>query len=572
MSHSIWGFKLLGNNRVVTHSPSNMRVALTFEGKDKYSTYLEYLQPFLEQMDSLANEGLRLDETHYTVTQTLGADYVLMAELLGHSGASSLTGCCFCEKHRDNYGKLGVVNGKKVPLPAKPRTTESMAAATHRPWRTGPDVECPYCHEKFPNQAAVDASVPPTTKQEIKNFQQSHAGMRFGTPPIFKFPLSAYAVCILHLLLRLMAITFQQTVAINLNTPEKTDAANALIKALHLGVKKLEQRTTSGEKKKDTQEINFIGREARVLLHPKAYNAFLDIAIDDDTKRAEAAVIWDNLAAFYNELLQPLQNPENKDERLAKASVVQDKGVAFVDSFTAQVGAGKATLYCHLAVDHVPDMVARFPVNFSDMSQQFVEHKLKEGKTDMQLFTNRRLVDERVKMGRNQQVMAKGRERLNIEREVPLPPTRNERSRSKAQLEKKLEKWGPDIARVYTGYKEIVEQLTEAEESTGEDSVSARLMVLSENRTPGAGIDGPVGESQGPAPTGGAAASAAAPAGAAAARGGAAGPRGGAAGARGPAVAAARGGRGGGRTRGRGRGRGGERAIGPRVASSARPI
>jgi hypothetical protein len=57
-----------------------------------------------------------------------------------------------------------------------------------------------------------------------------------------------------------MAITFLRTVAVNLNTQAKADAVNALIKALHLGCKKLEPRKTSREKKKDTQDLNFIGR------------------------------------------------------------------------------------------------------------------------------------------------------------------------------------------------------------------------------------------------------------------------------------------------------------------------
>jgi hypothetical protein len=88
--------------------------------------------------------------------------------------------------------------------------------------------------------------------------------------------------------------------------------------------------------------------------------------------------------------------------------------VAYVESFSAHCGADKSTLYMHLGMVHVPDMVRRFSVNISDMSQQFVEHKLKEGKTDLQLFTNRRLVDEKQKKGRNLQVMAKGRERLAL--------------------------------------------------------------------------------------------------------------------------------------------------------------
>ncbi|GAQ88843.1 hypothetical protein KFL_004630110 [Klebsormidium nitens] len=494
-SHSIWGFKLLGNQRVVTHSPKDMRVALIFEGKDKYSTYQEYLQPFLEHMDDLAYGGMQIDNTAYDVDQTLGADYVLMCELLGHSGASALTGCCFCEQHKDNYGKACLnAEGWKVPLPAKPCTTESMAAATHRPWTTGPDVDCPYYHEPFPDQDAVKNSKAPETKQQVKNFQQSHAGMRFGTPPLFKFPITAYVICILHLLLRLMAITFLRTVAENLNTPEKTEAVNALIKALHLGCKKLEQRKTSGDKKKDTQDINFIGREARVLLHPDAYNTFLDIAILDDAKRAAARKIWDNLASFYTELLKPLTNPEDAEERLGKSIVVQDKAVAYVESYTAELGTDRATLYMHQAMSHVPEMVQRFPVDISDMSQQFVEAKLKEGKTDMLLFTNRRLVDEKQQKGRNLQVMAKGRERIALAQTVTVPVSRNERrylgdgskaaeqtierarrrgqlvSRSQAQINNKLAKLGPEITRVFLGYKNIVGKLTGEEEEGESDN------------------------------------------------------------------------------------------------------
>jgi hypothetical protein len=57
-----------------------------------------------------------------------------------------------------------------------------------------------------------------------------------------------------------MAVTFLRTILENLNIPEKTDAVNALIKVLHLGCKKVEQRKASGDAKKDTQDINFIDR------------------------------------------------------------------------------------------------------------------------------------------------------------------------------------------------------------------------------------------------------------------------------------------------------------------------
>jgi hypothetical protein len=119
-----------------------------------------------------------------------------------------------------------------------------------------------------------------------------------------------------------------------------------------------------------------------VLLHPDAYNAFLDIAITDEGKRAEARKIWDGLARFYTELIKPLNNPEDRTERLAKSIIVQDNAVVFVESYTAQLEADMATLCMHQAMDHVPEMVLRSPPDILDMSQQYVEAKLKEGKTE----------------------------------------------------------------------------------------------------------------------------------------------------------------------------------------------
>jgi hypothetical protein len=63
---------------------------------------------------------------------------------------------------------------------------------------------------------------------------------------------------------------------------------------------------------KQIKDTNCICREARVFLHPDAYNAFIDIAITDENKRADARKIWEGLASFYNELIKPLDNPADK--------------------------------------------------------------------------------------------------------------------------------------------------------------------------------------------------------------------------------------------------------------------
>jgi hypothetical protein len=137
------------------------------------------------------------------------------------------------------------------------------------------------------------------------------------------------------------------------------------------------------------------------MISERVFDTFLGIAIEDEEKKEKNGAAWATLAAFYAELLRPLDNPEDPDQRDTKAKLVQDLVVVYVESFAAAVGRELCTLYMHLAMDHIPDMVRRFPINFSDLSQQFVEAALKAGKTDMHAFTNKQLRGKGMDKGRN---------------------------------------------------------------------------------------------------------------------------------------------------------------------------
>jgi hypothetical protein len=147
-----------------------------------------------------------------------------------------------------------------VPLGGKARTLEEMAAATHRPFTTGPGVSCPYCDEPFPDQEAVDACKGPETDSERTAYHLKHAGMRFGCPPLFNFKLVHMYLCILHTLLRLVAVVFRRTIVVNLENETKVNTLNQFVKDNKLGCKKVKLRSKDGKKKKDIEDINFIGR------------------------------------------------------------------------------------------------------------------------------------------------------------------------------------------------------------------------------------------------------------------------------------------------------------------------
>jgi hypothetical protein len=81
------------------------------------------------------------------------------------------------------------------------------------------------------------------------------------------------------------------------------------------------------------------------------------------------------------------------------------------------------TLYMHHGMCHILDMIRHVPLNISDMSQQWFEALLTDGK----LFSNKRLQDEKQDKGRNYQILGKERERIRMKRDVHMPLTRNEK-------------------------------------------------------------------------------------------------------------------------------------------------
>lgn len=101
------------------------------------------------------------------------------------------------------------------------------------------------------------------------------------------------------------------------------------------------------------------------MCHPRMFDTLLEIAIEDPAKRGHNRLVWVGLSELNAEYLKPMINPEDEQERVAKSIVAQDKAVTFVDRFTDVCGRENATLYCHQALTHIPDMVRDTPVDIS---------------------------------------------------------------------------------------------------------------------------------------------------------------------------------------------------------------
>jgi hypothetical protein len=224
--------------------------------------------------------------------------------------------------------------------------------------------------------------------------------------------------------------------------------------------------------------------EARVLMHPDIYNKLLAIVIENPEKQALNERVWAGLSSLIQELIKPMPNPANEAERVAKSEVVQDRATAFVAAFTDVAEVENATHYCHEAVVHLPEMVRETPVDLLEVSQQALEHALKQGKIDMRDFTNKQLRGEKMDLGRNQQVMAKERERFHLQHPVEMPLLRNVRmqlgdgSKEMEQSVARAERKGLLVSRSQQQIEKQVEKGKEKREELKEAILEHRLTLL----------------------------------------------------------------------------------------------
>jgi hypothetical protein len=97
------GVRLLDKKKVTSHALRNFRTVIQAEGKDDYGEHKKNLEPMFPVMDDIAENGVSVGNTKYEVKQSLGGDYVFLAEGAGHSGHSHTRGCFLCNAHKNDY-------------------------------------------------------------------------------------------------------------------------------------------------------------------------------------------------------------------------------------------------------------------------------------------------------------------------------------------------------------------------------------------------------------------------------------------------------------------------------------
>jgi hypothetical protein len=145
----------------------------------------------------------------------LSADYLFLANAMGMAGAASSWPCIWCEvAHTD------IADFSKVSRPRQYSDCLKRAHAHETPFT------CDCCNKTFQTQADVDAEEAPDSVYKRGKFMQAHKGQHWHRAPVFPFDLSTVKPCILHLLLRVTDVLFQQTIRGNAKDDETAAKIN----------------------------------------------------------------------------------------------------------------------------------------------------------------------------------------------------------------------------------------------------------------------------------------------------------------------------------------------------------
>ena len=250
---------------------------------------------------------------------------------------------------------------------------------------------CRGCKEKFTTQTDIVAAKPKNDNQRLA-WQSNHEGQRPHAPPLL--PIDPYYMvpCVLHVMLRMVDNLFSHTVRVHINTQERENAMNDVLRSMGIYVKKV-KKTKEQIKTKAMEETKFHGRDCEKILMQKkvqrganlieGYKAIIDAmqyAEEGDITKSKAIELWDALAALVNELSEEwpggpedIYDPSKQGERDDRADVALELGRQYLQLFVKYVGADKVTLYLHVCAVHIPNFIRRCG-SLREWSMQALEH------------------------------------------------------------------------------------------------------------------------------------------------------------------------------------------------------
>jgi hypothetical protein len=334
-----------------------------------------------------------------------GGDALWINDIMGLSGFACKCKCNYCEQSSDDFGDLNK-NGVM-------RTYVRACHAAHMP-SSDQDFpfECPFCTEKvngkqvplkFTKERWEAHHKVVRTESQLKIHARGHAGQQHSKTPLFRgMDHSEHPECVLHLLIAIAGTMYKHAVMINVKEIDVATAMNNFIhQTLHIYIRPVKV-VPDMEVQDLIKKPSFVGGEAKKAIEHlsdllKIVNNGEPLTALQD-KQLEAR---DQFFKVYNRIAERLEDPQNPQERDAKARAVQTlltgDGLtveslhdSFFYKYKKAFGSGPAvTYYVHTLVKHLTQHIRDIPADIMTLSGQGLEHCNKLRKADG-VLTNKR--------------------------------------------------------------------------------------------------------------------------------------------------------------------------------------
>ena len=225
----------------------------------------------------------------------------------------------------------------------------------------------------------------------MERHRQSHWGQQLHQPPLFDVEPKLQPVCLLHLLLRLVAALWANTISGYLSEAIETDLL-AFLKKINVHIpkrklKKLGKNWETLDKQRAQRKYNFNGAACLNLL--SNFPELLSIVLvgEDKKKSDRFYCVWQLCVNFWCCLTTWPDHADPVAQRAEISKEVRTKSHLFVRVYTYLFSKGRS-LYLHYMIAHVHEDV----IEFGDLrccSGQGLEHLHSEWKALLFSNTNR---------------------------------------------------------------------------------------------------------------------------------------------------------------------------------------
>lgn len=404
----------LANGSPSSHKPMFTHTAACSEGGDDQADLLAYLSgPFSDFNRLIKNPEMTVELERGDTTLPLdicaGADQAAVHANYGMGGCHRLKSCPFCDKSNTHFAyHQSEMKEAGIPLATK-RSLESIRLLAHT--MVG---QCPGCMMDIVDKDSVDCvenetplfqpgmKVPtvPSRFQYLQgivkkkpSWQDLHLNVTYGSQILLNIEPDKFAICILHLNLRMVGNLLKKSMFMNLRAGDQKTAEKLHSFLVHSGIPIKEVRCTKNTSiidwYKTISEHSFAGADASRLI--TVWRQCLEITYDPEKLKKDTRANQRKVQAYYDvweqyqyiwELLNNLDKHKND-----KADELDTLTPKFAKVWREAFGSS-GVLYLHLLLDHVSKQLRDFPIDLWFLQTEGLEHCNKIRKQFARMMSN----------------------------------------------------------------------------------------------------------------------------------------------------------------------------------------